>query len=75
MVLIEDKIGSIEHSDQLSRYKDYVINSRGIVPDKVIALYTVISTQLGPRLPWMLPISRAQACTSVSRGCGTTFRV
>lgn len=44
-VLIEDKVGSIQHSDQLARYKSYVIEKLGIAPDKLVPLYVQTGDQ------------------------------
>ena len=40
-VLIEDKVGSIQHSDQLVRYKQFMLNGHAqtFTEDKVIAIY------------------------------------
>lgn len=38
-ILIEDKVGTHQHSDQLVRYKDYVFKERGFPSDKVIPIY------------------------------------
>lgn len=44
-VLIEDKVGSIQHSDQLARYKSYVVEKLGIAPGKLIPLYVQTGDQ------------------------------
>ncbi len=38
-ILIEDKVGTKQHSDQLARYKDYVFKELGFTADKVIPVY------------------------------------
>jgi hypothetical protein len=38
-ILIEDKAGSKQHSNQLERYKDYIFNELGFANDKVIPVY------------------------------------
>ena len=38
-ILIEDKVGTKQHSDQLARYKDHVFNKLGFTADKVIPVY------------------------------------
>lgn len=38
-ILIEDKVGTKQHSDQLARYKDYVFSKLGFASDKVIPVY------------------------------------
>lgn len=40
-VLIEDKVGSIQHSDQLVRYKQFMLNGHAqtFTEDKIIAIY------------------------------------
>lgn len=44
-VLIEDKVGSIQHSDQLARYKIYVVEKLGIAPEKLVLLYVQTGDQ------------------------------
>lgn len=44
-VLIEDKVGSIQHSDQLARYKNYVVEMLGIAPGKLVPLYVQTGDQ------------------------------
>lgn len=39
VVLIEDKVGTKQHSDQLARYKEYLFNILGFAKDKVIPVY------------------------------------
>lgn len=40
-ILIEDKVGSIQHSDQLTRYKQFILNghSQKFEEDKIIPIY------------------------------------
>lgn len=38
-ILIEDKVGTKQHSDQLARYKDHVFSKLGFAGDKVILVY------------------------------------
>jgi hypothetical protein len=38
-ILIEDKVGTKQHSDQLARYKDHVFSKLGFAADKVIPVY------------------------------------
>lgn len=38
-ILIEDKVGTKQHSNQLARYKDYVLKKLGFTGDKVIPVY------------------------------------
>ena len=40
-VLIEDKVGSLQHSDQLVRYKQFMLNGHAqtFAEDKIIAIY------------------------------------
>ncbi|ABW66062.1 PD-(D/E)XK nuclease family protein [Desulfosudis oleivorans] len=38
-ILIEDKAGMKQHSDQLARYKEYVFKKLGFAADKVIQVY------------------------------------
>lgn len=44
-ILIEDKKGSKQHSDQLARYKDHVFNKLGFSTDKVIPVYVQTGNQ------------------------------
>lgn len=38
-IIVEDKTGSKQHSDQLARYKHHVRDKRGYAPDKILATY------------------------------------
>jgi hypothetical protein len=38
-ILIEDKVGTKQHSDQLPRYKEYVFDKFGFAGDRVIPVY------------------------------------
>lgn len=38
-ILIEDKVGTKQHSDQLARYKDHVFSKLGFTSDNVIPVY------------------------------------
>jgi hypothetical protein len=44
-VLIEDKVGTKQHSEQLSRYKQHLFNKRGFTDDKVIPVYIQTGNQ------------------------------
>jgi hypothetical protein len=38
-VIIEDKVHSNEHSDQLNRYRDYIKEKKGVGSDKIIPIF------------------------------------
>ena len=45
VILIEDKVGTKQHSDQLARYKSYVFKKLGFSADKVIPVYVQTGDQ------------------------------